>query len=1075
MDVDVTFNTTTVLGATDVWTGGLAGLVGSGVTIEDSYTTGRVRAGESAADPVTFNGPGGNSHAGGLVGDLDGKVVSSYSLANVTAYSEGASYAGLGVAGGLVGYVSSTGSIAASYAGGSVVVDTRTVNAGFAQAGGLAGYVGGSVSASYARGDATAYYDASATTGIVGDSYAAGLVTVQEGDITASFSTGASTATGDGTTGVGGLVASKKTRGATTNSYWDTQTSGITSTGQGTGKTTSELQTPTAYGSSPSIYAAWNLNLDGVGGGDDPWDFGTAYQYPTLKHGSLVAGDQRAKVTLSVDPDTIWERAVPTASPARVSTSTITATLDKAWNEDVTVTLATSTAYTLGAATATISAGSATTTATLTAVNNFVDAANNAVTMTLANLPTNTPWVSKGTDATITINDDDSLTKPANVGLSVDGSKIRADWGTVTGATGYKVEWHTSDSWTSPIGTHTLTTATTTYSVTSGLNAGTRYYFRVTANSSDATIDDSPASDVVNAATHGASTVDYDADNDGLIEIDSLAKLNAIRYDLDGDGVPSTGNETAYNNVFPNAEDNMGCHESAVTITSGTGNPVCDGYELSADLDFDTNNDGRTDITGDTYWNGGKGWTPIGDANNAYTGDFDGNNATYEIENLFINATSSSDDADPDIGGLFGRIGSGATISNVALTNVDVTVKSTSSAGEDSIHVGALASDNRGTITGSWSLGTVTGSTDRTSTNSWVFVGGLVGRNDKGGSGNTAYEGIIRGSYSRATATAKGSLSGSLGTQAAAGGLVARNKGTITASYAAGDATATTAGATTYTHTARAGGLVGDNSRTITASYATGAVNAVGDYVDSGGLVGRNQSGGTITASYSIGAVTGDAVRTGLAEQIGGLVGRNAGTATNSYWDTTTSGQSSSAAGTAKTTSELQTPHLRIGHLRRLGPGRGQRGQRQHPLHRAGRPVALRHGVAVPRAGLRQPRGEQAAQRRHRHRVADHHLGAARPQPNPGACQRFHYHRNAEPRLGGRRYRHPAGERQPLHRRPGSRRRRRDDLDGAPDRRGRHGEPDQPEQPQRVHRRRHCRFQRHPHHGLEPDHHHQRR
>ena len=30
---------------------------------------------------------------------------------------------------------------------------------------------------------------------------------------------------------------------------------------------------------------------------------------------------------------------------------------------------------------------------------------------------------------------------------------------------------------------------------------------------------------------------DYDTDNDGLIEVDSLAKLNAMRWDLNGDGV----------------------------------------------------------------------------------------------------------------------------------------------------------------------------------------------------------------------------------------------------------------------------------------------------------------------------------------------------------------------------------------------------------------------------------------------------------------------------------------------------------------------------------------------------------
>jgi len=69
------------------------------------------------------------------------------------------------------------------------------------------------------------------------------------------------------------------------------------------------------------------------------------------------------------------------------------------------------------------------------------------------------------------------------------------------------------------------------------------------------------------------------------------------------------------------------------------------------------------------------------------------------------------------------------------------------------------------------------------------------------------------------------------------------------------------------------GGLVGYNWGTITNSYSTG--NVSGDrYV--GGLVGQNY-GGTITNSYSTGSVTGD-------EYVGGLVGANwDGTITNSY------------------------------------------------------------------------------------------------------------------------------------------------------------------------------------------------
>jgi hypothetical protein len=65
-----------------------------------------------------------------------------------------------------------------------------------------------------------------------------------------------------------------------------------------------------------------------------------------------------------------------------------------------------------------------------------------------------------------------------------------------------------------------------------------------------------------------------------------------------------------------------------------------------------------------------------------------------------------------------------------------------------------------------------------------------------------------------------------------------------------------------------------------------------------GGLVGQNR--GAVSKSYSAGAVTGDL-------DVGGLVGRNyEGTVSNSFWDTQTSGQSTSDGGTGKNTAEMQ-------------------------------------------------------------------------------------------------------------------------------------------------------------------------
>ena len=60
----------------------------------------------------------------------------------------------------------------------------------------------------------------------------------------------------------------------------------------------------------------------------------------------------------------------------------------------------------------------------------------------------------------------------------------------------------------------------------------------------------------LSAPVQAQETVDYDADDDGLIEVSSLAQLNAIRWDLDGDGSTT---DTGYAAAFPNAVTGMGC------------------------------------------------------------------------------------------------------------------------------------------------------------------------------------------------------------------------------------------------------------------------------------------------------------------------------------------------------------------------------------------------------------------------------------------------------------------------------------------------------------------------------------
>ena len=125
------------------------------------------------------------------------------------------------------------------------------------------------------------------------------------------------------------------------------------------------------------------------------------------------------------------------------------------------------------------------------------------------------------------------------------------------------------------------------------------------------------------------------------------------------------------------------------------------------------------------------------------------------------------------------------------------------------------------------------------------------------------------------------------------GGMVGYNVGTISGSYVsgsvsgAGDPVGLVVGYSV-------GGLVGFNVGSIGNSYATGSVTGDSSV---GGLVGTNV--GSINTSYAVDNVTGNT-------NVGGLVGDGPGyTASNNFWDITTSGQSTSAGGTGLSSSQM--------------------------------------------------------------------------------------------------------------------------------------------------------------------------
>ena len=277
---------------------------------------------------------------------------------------------------------------------------------------------------------------------------------------------------------------------------------------------------------------------------------------------------------------------------------------------------------------------------------------------------------------------------------------------------------------------------------------------------------------------YAQTTIDYDDDNDGLIDVRSLAQLDAIRHDLNGDGDVATGAPTtAYNAAFPTRDTSSG---GRMGCPSGS----CTGYELRAHLDFDTDGDGSTysgtgasaaSDSDDTYHNSGAGWAPLGQLESTFKGN------GFTISNLFIKRETTDDV------GLFTSVGGSGRVESLGVHDAFV---------HGQRWVGALASsNNNGTVAASWSSGAVRG--DRT-------VGGLIGSNN----GTSR----IIASYSTASAHAETPDPSS---GAALGGLAGYNaeNASVTASYAAGAVTSTSGAF-------HLGGLVGENDAgTVTNSY----------------------------------------------------------------------------------------------------------------------------------------------------------------------------------------------------------------------------------------------------------------
>lgn len=258
------------------------------------------------------------------------------------------------------------------------------------------------------------------------------------------------------------------------------------------------------------------------------------------------------------------------------------------------------------------------------------------------------------------------------------------------------------------------------------------------------------------------------------------------------------------------------------------------------------------DATATSSWAGGAGFTPIGNGTTTFSSSYDGQG--YTISGLFINRPTTNEI------GFFGKISGNPTIQNIRLVNINVKGQGN--------------------------------------------VGGLIGSQWDGSANtlsvmsNCSATGAVVGAGSSV-----GGMFGCLGNQAAIN--VNRCYSTCSVSTSAASGQNNYGGLAGYVK----GGNASTQKVTFTNCYATGNVSA---NVDAGGFIGgvgtvSGTAGCWLTTNcYSTGVVTVP-VTSKTFGFIGRIVSGGAGTVTNCFWDTQTSGQSSSLYGAGKTTAEMRT------------------------------------------------------------------------------------------------------------------------------------------------------------------------
>jgi len=226
-------------------------------------------------EAVDVNGV--NRYIGGLVGDNNGNIATSYSTGKVSGYEDVGGLVGRNLSsitmshssstvtgdsdvGGLVG--ENRGSITTSYSIGTFSGDFSI--------GGIVGHNIGNITASYSTGTVSGEWEVGGLVGTNGFQFCNenGCSGGIEGAISSCYSVGSVTG--------GGLVGSNDS-GRIACSFWDVETSGQIRSNSGVGKTTAEMQTAATF-----LEVGWDFVDESVNGTDETWWIHEGQDYPRL-------------------------------------------------------------------------------------------------------------------------------------------------------------------------------------------------------------------------------------------------------------------------------------------------------------------------------------------------------------------------------------------------------------------------------------------------------------------------------------------------------------------------------------------------------------------------------------------------------------------------------------------------------------------------------------------------------------------------------------------------------------------------------------------------------------------------